>query len=457
MSTADELPVYDSEAADLILDPSARSEVNDQLVAARKQLLADAAGEDSGNHGVGFDPLDIDFLHWPQHLLEDGSELSRIEEVGATFRERADEIVLLGIGGSSMGPRAIFSALCDPFHNERPREARRHAPRMYFEGDNLDNNSLVALLDRLAHIADERWHLLVASKSGSTIETAIALRVFLAELESRVGNTRAVADSLAVMTGANSLLRDLATGLGCQNIFTLPETIGGRFSVFTSVGLLPAAILGLDVSQLLAGAADMTAQFVSAEPGHNGPLDHAATSIVAEHHHGMDIRALSVWSKALEPLGLWHDQLLAESLGKDERGATPLTVVNTRDLHSRGQQHQDGRRDKLITNVMIDEPRNIPLVIPPRADDIDGLNRLSGRTLHDILKAAIGGTNRAYAEDRRPTADIRLPRLHEYTLGALLQMLMISVTLEGYATGINPFGQPGVEAYKRHMQDELGR
>ena len=164
-----------------------------------------------------------------------------------------------------------------------------------------------------------------------------------------------------------------------------------------------------------------------------------------------------VTSPSIDSFGLWVEQLIAESLGKDGRGATPLTAVNTRDLHSRGQQHQDGRRDKLITNLLVDEPRTTPLVIPPRADDIDGLNRLAGRTLHDVLEAAVRGTNRAYAEDARPTADIRLPRLDEFTLGALLQMLMLAVTLEGYATGINPFGQPGVEDYKRFLQNELDR
>ena len=450
----DLLPQYDSTAADAVLDADARRAVVDRLLTARTDLVRDA--RNSSGQGV-FEPLDADFVDWPTRLLDDVAELTRIEKTGAEFRERADEIVLLGIGGSSMGPRALFSALCDPYHNERPRDARRNAPRIYFEGDNLDNNSLVALLDRLAHITDQRWRLLVTSKSGNTIETAIALRVFLSALEAKLGDAVEVAESLAVMTGAESPLRHLAVTLGCSNIFTLPDRVGGRFSVMTPVGLLPAAILGLDIRSLLAGAAEMTRVFGEADPGDNPPLDHAATSITAEEHHGMHVRVLSVWSKALEPLGLWHDQLLAESLGKDGRGATPLTAVNTRDLHSRGQQHQAGRRDKLITNLLVDESGNIPLVIPARTDDTDELNRLAGRTLDEVLGAAIRGTNLAYAEDARPPSDIRLPRLDEFAMGGLLQMLMLAVTLEGYATGINPFGQPGVEAYKRHMQNELGQ
>ena len=454
MSDPTTLPLYDFSAADAVLDANARAGVVDRLMDARTRLCQDAEGSTASDT---FDPLDIDFVDWPTRLLENEAELTRIEQTGTEFREQADEIVLLGIGGASMGPRALFSALCDPLHNERSRGDRHNAPRIYFEGDNLDNNSLVALLDRLAQFSDQKWRLLVTSKSGSTIETALSLRVFLAALESRQGDPQQVGESLAVVTGAQSLLRDLATELGCENIFTLPEGIGGRFSVLTSVGLLPASILGLNVRKLLEGAAAMTRVFREADAGHNPALDHAATCITAEEHHGMTVRVLSVWSKALESLGLWHDQLLAESLGKDGRGATPLTAVNTRDLHSRGQQHQDGRRDKLITNVLIDEPRTTPLVIPARVNDIDGLNRLAGRTVHDVLEAAVRGTNRAYAEDARPTTDIRLPRLDEFTMGAMLQMLMLAVTLEGYATGINPFGQPGVESYKRHMTSELGR
>lgn len=447
------LPLYDCSAADAVLDPDARAAVVDRLHEARTTLTNDADGSSAS---ATFDPLDIDFVNWPTRLLEDEAELSRIEEIGSRFREHSDALVLLGIGGSSMGPRALFSALCDPYHNERPRDARRDAPRIYFEGDNLDNDDQVALLDGLAHVQDQKWKLLVTSKSGSTIETAIALRVFLAALEARLGDSAEIAESLAVVTGVQSPLRDLATGMGCENIFTLPEAIGGRFSVLTAVGLLPAAILGLDFRRLLEGAAEMTRVFREADAGQNPVLDHAATSITAEAHHGMSVRVLCVWSQALESLGLWHDQLLAESLGKGGRGATPLTAVNTRDLHSRGQQHQDGRRDKLITNVLVEETRTTPLVIPSRVDDIDGLNRLAGRTLQEVLEAALRGTNQAYAEDARPTADIRLHRLDEFSMGAVLQMLMLAVSLEGYATGINPFGQPGVEHYKRHMQDELG-
>jgi glucose-6-phosphate isomerase len=167
--------------------------------------------------------------------------------------------------------------------------------------------------------------------------------------------------------------------------------------------------------------------------------------------HGCDVRILSTWGKRLEAAGLWYDQLLAESLGKQERGAFPLTVVNTRDLHSRGQQHQEGQRDKLITNVIVEKGTREPLAIGESDLNQDGLNELADKTLPDVLAAAIAGTNQAYADDNRPTADIRLPKLNEFTLGQYFQMMMLATVVEGRLIEINPYGQPGVEAYKKNM------
>jgi glucose-6-phosphate isomerase len=176
-----------------------------------------------------------------------------------------------------------------------------------------------------------------------------------------------------------------------------------------------------------------------------------------EQQRAATIRVLSVWSKALEAVGLWYDQLLAESLGKDQRGATPLTTVNTRDLHSRAQQHQEGCRDKLITNVILDGWRCDPLPVGHSQLDHDGLNDVAEKTLPEIMTAAIQGTNQAYQEDGRPTADIHLPVSTEAYLGQLFQMLMLATVLEGRLIGINPYGQPGVEKYKINMNRNLGR
>jgi glucose-6-phosphate isomerase len=209
--------------------------------------------------------------------------------------------------------------------------------------------------------------------------------------------------------------------------------------------------LGLDIEKLLTGATVMNDHFRTAEPGQNVVLDFVGVCHLMEERRGCDVRVLSTWGKRLEAFGFWYDQLLAESLGKQERGALPLTIVNTRDLHSRGQQHQEGKRDKLITNLIVDRPRSDPMAIGRCELDQDGLNALADKTLPDILAAAIGGTNQAYRDDHRPTADLRVPRLDEYTLGQLFQMMMLATVVEGRLIGINPYGQPGVEAYKRNM------
>jgi glucose-6-phosphate isomerase len=234
-------------------------------------------------------------------------------------------------------------------------------------------------------------------------------------------------------------------------VFTIIEGVGGRFSIFSPVGLLPAAVMGLDVVKLLEGAAAMNERLRTAPPLENPALDFAGLSRLMETRRGATIRVLSTWGKRLEAVGLWYDQLLAESLGKKGLGATPLTVVNTRDLHSRGQQHQDGRRDKLITNLVVERPDRDPLRVDESPFNQDELNELAGKTLPEILDAAIQGTNQAYAADCRRAAQIRLPRLDEASLGQLFQMLMLATVVEGRLVGINPYGQPGVEDYKKNM------
>jgi glucose-6-phosphate isomerase len=170
---------------------------------------------------------------------------------------------------------------------------------------------------------------------------------------------------------------------------------------------------------------------------------------------GKNTRVLSIWSRKLEALGLWYDQLLAESLGKQGRGATPLTAVQTRDLHSRGQQHQHGPRDKVINNLVIKAPRTVPIPIGMADRNEDDLNAMSRKTLADLMDAALRGTNQAYAEVARPTADLVLPTLSEHTMGQLMQMLMLATVVEGRLMGINPYGQPGVEVYKKNMRQLL--
>jgi glucose-6-phosphate isomerase len=290
------------------------------------------------------------------------------------------------------------------------------------------------------------------SKSGGTLETAAAFRILLRDLRASVGSGGKELGKLIVpVTGTSGKLFELAKALGCPEVFEVPEGVGGRFSILSAVGLLPAALMGLDIERLLMGAAAMNEHFRNKGPADNVVLKYVGVCHLMEERRGCDVRILSTWGKRLEAAGLWYDQLLAESLGKSERGALPLTVVNTRDLHSRGQQHQQGKRDKLITNVIVEQPTGASVPIGSSELNQDGLNELADKTIADVMKAAIAGTNQAYREDNRPTADLRLPRLDEYTLGQFFQMMMLATAVEGRLIGINPYGQPGVEAYKKNM------
>jgi glucose-6-phosphate isomerase len=221
------------------------------------------------------------------------------------------------------------------------------------------------------------------------------------------------------------------------------------------VGLLPAAVMGLDVRALLLGASAMTRRFLDEPFERNPVLQFAAVNYLMYQTLHKPIRVLSIWSKKLEALGLWYDQLLAESLGKHNQGPTPITTVQTRDLPSRGQQHQEGTRDKLINNLVVQSPKHPPIMIGMMERNEDGLNSFNRKGLPDVLTAAFKGTNQAYYEAARPTADIILPTLTEHTMGQLMQMLMLATVVEGRLLGINPYGQPGVEAYKRNMLNLL--
>lgn len=416
-------------------------------------------------------PLDARFFWLPEEQLGDyekrrqASELGRIFSVANGLHDALDAVLVLGIGGSYMGARAMMDACCDPYHNELTRGARGSKPRMYFEGNNVDNDATASLMARLAAgsygetPAEKEWAIVVISKSGGTMETAVALRQFLGRLESSLGDEGAgrLPKLVIPVTGESGKLFDLATEIGCPEIFSVPDGVGGRFSVLSAVGLLPAAFLGLDCMKLLEGAVAMNEHFKTAPYEENVVLQYVAVNHLLSAHRGKSIRVMSVWSKALEAVGMWYDQLLAESNGKDGLGVTPLTTVNTRDLHSRHQQHQQGAADKVFNNVIVESNRTDPLPVGRSERNQDGLNDIADKTLPDIMAAAIRGTNDALHADGRPTTDLILPRIDTHTLGQLFQMLMIATVIEGRLLGINPYGQPGVEQYKTNMNRNLGR
>lgn len=415
-------------------------------------------------------PLQAGFIDLPQKLLDgfrrkgEASELGKINRLSQRLRDNTDRVVVLGIGGSYLGAKALFDSLCHTYHNELPAKMRMGRPRMYFEGNNVDNDALTDLMELLENtcvepdLAEERWGIVVISKSGGTLETAAAYRALRGEAAKFYGPKSDFLKQLIVpVTGPKGKLRDLAKGEGQldDNILTIPDDVGGRFSVFTPVGLLPAAVMGLDVRAMLLGAAAMTKRFLEEPFERNPVLQYAAVNHLMTTDYKKSTRVMAVYSKKLESIGFWYDQLLSESLGKHGKGATPLTSVYTRDLHSRGQQHQDGARDKLINNLYVRTTKHPAIVIGMADRNEDELNSISRKGLPDILEAAFLGTNQGYAEAARPTADIILPVLSEHTVGQLLQMLMLATVVEGRLANINPYGQPGVETYKKNMMSIL--
>ncbi len=429
-----------------------------------KMLAGEIATPDSKQ------PLDAGFYLLPERLLAEyesdrqGSELGRLLAVTKRLMAEVDRVVVLGIGGSYMGPRAIMDACCQPYFNELSRGDRGSRPRIYFEGNNVDNDASQGLLHllgahrgQLASGVNDSWGLVVISKSGGTLETASAFRQFLAALEASCGGDAALVRNRVIpVTGSSGRLYELALELGCSPIFPVPAGVGGRFSVLSAVGLVPAALMGVNIMKLLEGAKAMNEHFRTTGALNNIVLRYTAVNHLMETKRNVTVRLLSVWSKALEGAGMWYDQLLAESLGKNMLGATPLAAVNTRDLHSRHQQHQAGRRDKLINNVTVERYRFDSLPIGRRESNIDALNDIADKTLPDIMAAAIAGTNQALHDDSRPTTNIIMPLIDEFCMGQFFQMLMLATVVEGRLLGINPYGQPGVEAYKRNMNQILG-
>jgi glucose-6-phosphate isomerase len=449
------------------VSPARLKELTPRLLQCRSLVAAD---RDARNVAPENLPIDAGFIDLPQNLLDnlrrkgEASDLGRCITLANRLRDDADRVVILGIGSSYLGARALFESLKSTYHNELPPETRLGTPRIYFEGNNLDNDALQDLLDLIQVTCvdperrEERWAVVVVSKSGTTLEPAVALRAFRREAVEYYGlRSEWLKQIFVAVTAATSKLRDLfrADGFAEADMVTMPDNVSSRFSVFTAAGLLPAALMGLDTRALLLGAAAMTKRFLEEPFERNPVLQYAAVNYLISEECGKPIRVLSIWSKKLEAFGLWYDQLLAESLGKHGRGPTPLSVLPTRDLHSRGQQHQEGPRDRLINNLVVKSPRGVPIGVGMADRNEDELNAYNRKGMPDLMDAALNGTNKAYYEVARPTADLVMPSLSEHTMGQLFQMLMLATVVEGRLMGVNPYGQPGVEPYKRNMRDIL--
>lgn len=398
-----------------------------------------------------------DYLGFLDLPFQSQAELDAIQAVADDLAKQGDIHVVLGIGGSYLGAKALIQALCHPYHNELSRARRQGRPRIYFEGNNLDSDALQALLSLLPETKptdfSEDWTLNVISKSGGTIETAVAFRILRAQMEKNYP-TAAAQRIIATTDQTRGQLKALATQKG-YGTFVIPDNVGGRYSVLTPVGLLPAAVAGIHIHEVVQGAREMAILCQNPRLRQNPAYIYAALQFLSARA-GRHVSVMNIWDKALESIGFWYDQLCAESLGKEEQGRVPVTGVCTRDLHARGQQLQQGQRHTVVTNIFVEHCTH-SLSLPADPADSDGLNYLGHQSVHQMLHSAFEGTNFAYLQDHRPTLDIILAERSPYTLGALFYLFEVATVAEGYLMGINPMDQPGVEAYKQFMFALLGR
>lgn len=391
-----------------------------------------------------------DFLGWvdlPSQISND--ELSKIERVAATLASKAEVVIIIGIGGSYLGAKAVLDALGGSFDMLRKN---RTAPYVVFAGENLSEDYTYELMEA---IKDRSIATVVISKSGTTTEPAVAFRIIKKEIEQRYGKADAATRIVAVTDAARGALRQLTDNEGYES-FVIADNIGGRFSVLTPVGLLPLAVAGIDVRALVAGAVAMQKQTALGVPFAENPAAQYAAARTALYRAGKKIEILASYEPKLQNIGEWWKQLYGESEGKDGKGIFPASVTLTADLHSMGQYIQDGERTLFETVLTVGEPQH-KVVIESDPDNLDGLNFLSGRRISEVNRMAQLGTMLAHVDGGVPNIILELPRIDAHTIGALLYMFEKGCGMSGYALKVNPFDQPGVEAYKRNMFALLGK
>ena len=397
-------------------------------------------GEGAGNDFLGW-------VHLPSSITD--AELAAIEEQAARLRDRAEAVVCIGIGGSYLGARAVLEALSDPFAALRPR---REGPAVLFAGQNLSEEYTAALLDALK---ERSFAVIVISKSGTTTEPAIAFRLLRAELERRYGKQGAAERIVAITDRARGALKTLATQEGYAT-FVIPDDVGGRYSVLTPVGLLPLAVAGIDIRALVRGAVELERATAEDTPFDENPAARYATVRNLLYAEGKKIEILGSYEPALQYLNEWWKQLYGESEGKEGRGIFPASVTLTADLHSMGQYIQQGERILFETIVSVAEPAH-RVEVGSDAENLDGLNFLAGRRISEVNRMAELGVQLAHVDGGVPNLRIEIPRIDARTVGALLYFFEKACGISGYLLGVNPFDQPGVEAYKKNMFALLGK
>ncbi len=398
-----------------------------QIETAKKAVLY------GGGAGSDF----LGWVHLPQNY--DKEEFARIKKAAQKIREDSDVLVVVGIGGSYLGARAAIEMLKSSFYNALPRE-KRGAPAIVFAGNNISGNYMHELLE---YLEDKDFSVNVISKSGTTTEPAIAFRLLSAALENKYGTT----DGRIYVTTdkAKGALKSLADEKGYPT-FVVPDDVGGRFSVLTAVGLLPIAAAGIDIDLMMKGAFDAMNDVRT--PLSDCEVYAAVRNLL--YRQGKTVEILANYEPRLHYIGEWWKQLFGESEGKDGCGIFPAAVDFSTDLHSLGQYIQQGRRLMFETVLTVGEPAH-DIVIGQDEKNTDGLNYLAGKTMNYVNSRAFLGTLLAHTDGQVPNIVLEMPAMDAYHFGYLVYFFEMACGISGYVLGVNPFNQPGVEAYKKNM------
>ena len=410
-----------------------------ELAAQAKDKLLAKTG--AGNDFLGWIDLPVDY---------DKEEFARIKKAAEKIRQDSEVLLVIGIGGSYLGARAAIEFLGHSFANVVSKDLRK-APEIYYVGNSISSTYIKDLIDV---VGDRDFSINMISKSGTTTEPAIAFRVFKEMLEKKYGKEEAAKRIYATTDKARGALKNLATEEGYES-FVVPDDVGGRFSVLTAVGLLPIAVSGADIDKLMEGAAAGRKAALENDFTDNDAMQYAAIRNIFLRK-GKTVEVLANYEPSLHYVSEWWKQLYGESEGKDQKGIFPASVDLTTDLHSMGQFIQDGSRIMYETVLNVEKSRE-EIIINEEPVDLDGLNYLAGKSMQFVNSKAYAGTLLAHCDGGTPNIVLEIDRNDEYHLGYLIYFFEKACGLSGYLLGINPFDQPGVEAYKKNMFALLGK
>ncbi|MDU3584255.1 MAG: glucose-6-phosphate isomerase [Clostridium butyricum] len=392
-----------------------------------------------------------DFLGWIDLPVNyDKDEFERIKKSAEKIQSDSEVLIVIGIGGSYLGARAAIEMLTNNFHNALDNDKRK-APKIFYVGNNISSTYMAELLQA---IEGKDVSLNIISKSGTTTEPAIAFRILKSYVEKKYGVEEARKRIYATTDKAKGALKTLADSEGYET-FVVPDDVGGRFSVLTAVGLLPIAAAGINIDEMMKGAADAREAYSNPSIKENDAYKYAAVRN-SLYNKGKVIEVLVNYEPSLHYFNEWWKQLYGESEGKDNKGLFPAAVDFTTDLHSMGQYIQEGRRVLFETVINVEKPK-YEINIEKDADDLDGLNFLAGKTMDFVNKQAFQGTLLAHNDGGVPNMVVNVPEISAYYFGYMVYFFEKACGISGYLLGVNPFDQPGVEAYKKNMFALLGK